>query len=99
MVTTVLCSLQIYKWIFINLFKKSVMILRKRKTFFKKRKICTRGIYGCLADNLLIISYISKPRAAKGEHAVLVSSCVTVGCPPRAVLARKSRAILRRKAD
>ena len=63
--------------------KKSAMILRKRKTFLKKRKICTRGIYGCLADNLLIISYISKPRAAKGEHAVLISSCVTVGCPPR----------------
>ena len=58
------------------------MILRKRKTFLKKRKTARWCIYGSLARNVLSDRYMSKPRAAIGEHAVLISSCVTVGCPP-----------------
>ena len=58
------------------------MILRKRKTFLKKRKTARWCNYGCLARKVLSDRYMSKPRAAKGEHAVLVSGCVTVGCPP-----------------
>ena len=64
------------------------MILRKRKTFLKKRKTARWCIYDSLARNVLNDRYMSKPRAAIGEHAVLISSCVTVGCPPgRPVLA------------
>ena len=58
------------------------MILRKRKTFLKKRKTARWCNYGCLARKVLSDRYMSKPRAAIGEHAVLISSCVTVGCPP-----------------
>ena len=60
------------------------MILRKRKTFLKKRKTARWCNYGCLARKVLSDRYMSKPRAAIGEHAVLISSCVTVGCPPGA---------------
>ena len=34
---------------------------------------------------MLIVSYILKPRAVIGEHAVLISDCVTVGYPPGVV--------------
>ena len=34
-----------------------------------------------LAPNPLTISGLLKPRAAKGEHAVLVSCCVLMGWP------------------
>ena len=60
------------------------MILRKRKTFLKKRKTARWCNYDCLARKVLSDRYMSKPRAAIGEHAVLISSCVTVGCPPGA---------------
>ena len=58
------------------------MILRKRKTFLKKRKTARWCNYGCLARKVLSDRYMSKPRAVIGEHAVLISGCVIVGRPP-----------------